>query len=147
MTSSSSAHLDLGQSSERRLKVFFLFSIISCALIVLYTFDPSSSTGIYPPCPFKSLTGLYCPGCGALRGLHALLNGDIRAALDFNPLIVVSLPYLLYSFYRYCSPVVLGRRVQPLLIKPSWIWTFMTVVFAFWIIRNIPYFPFNALAP
>jgi Protein of unknown function (DUF2752). len=41
--------------------------------------DPSVA-GHYPTCPFLAVTGLYCPGCGALRGLRALAGGDVGAS-------------------------------------------------------------------
>lgn len=135
------------QSSGKKLKVFLLLSLVSCALVILYVFDPAAPNGIYPPSPFRLLTGLFCPGCGTLRGLHALLHGDIKTALDFNPLMVVSLPYLIYSFYTYCSPIILGHRVQSLFIRSSWIMSYLTVVLVFWVLRNLPYPPFSILAP
>lgn len=147
MKSSFTAPLAPVQSSEKRLKVFLLLSLVSCALVILYVFDPAAPNGLYPPSPFRLLTGLFCPGCGTLRGLHALLHGDIKTAFDFNPLMVVSLPYLMYSFYVYCSSSVLGRRVQSVFIRSSWIMSYLAVVLVFWVLRNLPCPPFTVLAP
>ncbi|MEW5722540.1 MAG: DUF2752 domain-containing protein, partial [Thermodesulfobacteriota bacterium] len=44
----------------------------------LYLVNPAVSA-LYPPCPFHALTGLYCPGCGTLRGLNQLLHGHLLA--------------------------------------------------------------------
>ncbi len=38
-------------------------------------------------CPFKRMTGLPCPTCGASRGMLALLHGDVLAAWLCNPLV------------------------------------------------------------
>ena len=35
-------------------------------------------------CPLRSLTGWKCPGCGLTGGAHALLKGDLSAALHSN---------------------------------------------------------------
>ncbi|MZE81217.1 DUF2752 domain-containing protein, partial [Streptomyces sp. SID5475] len=35
--------------------------------------------GRYPVCPLFHTTGLLCPGCGGLRGAHALARGDAAA--------------------------------------------------------------------
>lgn len=56
------------------------------ALTVLYFYSPTE-VGFYPRCPSKLVTGYDCPGCGSLRGLHALLHGDFAAAWNFNPAI------------------------------------------------------------
>ncbi len=48
--------------------------------------DPS--TAPFPACPWRALTGIDCPGCGATRALHALLRGDVATAVDHNVLLV-----------------------------------------------------------
>ena len=56
--------------------------------------------GIFPACPFLSLTGCYCPGCGTLRALHTLLRGDVAGAIGYNVLTVLSLPFIAYSLWH-----------------------------------------------
>ena len=55
------------------------------------------SRGTTPSCPLYAVSGLYCPGCGTLRCLHALTHGDLGAALGFNVLTVLAPP-------AWCSP-------------------------------------------
>ena len=38
-------------------------------------------------CPFRQITGWPCPTCGATRALAALTQGQLVAALFFNPLV------------------------------------------------------------
>lgn len=49
--------------------------------------DPHDS-GTYGFCPFESLTGLPCPGCGGLRAVNDLTRGDLVAAVSSNVLAV-----------------------------------------------------------
>ena len=74
----------------------------------LYAVDPSKST-LYVPCPFYALTGLYCPGCGSLRALHSLLHGEVLIACGFNPLTMLSLPFLGYIFLSHATSAITGR--------------------------------------
>ncbi len=39
------------------------------------------------PCLFRSLTGLYCPGCGGTRAVRYLLQGEIGRSLWYHPLV------------------------------------------------------------
>ena len=105
------------------------------ALALLYRVDPAQSP-IFPPCIFHSLTGLYCPGCGATRALHHLLHGEIHAALAMNPLFVISLPVLAVFVMR-----------PALTRKPSVAYAVMVIVIGYVILRNIPLWPLNLLAP
>jgi hypothetical protein len=49
------------------------------------------TTGMGPPCPFKLATGWECPLCGGTRLGGALLHGDLAAAFNYNPLVLVAL--------------------------------------------------------
>lgn len=59
---------------------------IIAAIAVLFFYNPTE-VSFYPRCPSKLITGYDCPGCGSLRGLHALLHGDFAAAWSYNPAI------------------------------------------------------------
>lgn len=71
-----------------------LWAAGAIALTALFLFDPER-TDVFPKCPFLSLTGWKCPGCGSQRAVHALLHGQIPEAFGFNALLVLSIPYLL----------------------------------------------------
>src|SRR5690349_2777045 len=61
-------------------------------IIVLYgIFDPDHF--LFPKCPFHSLTGLLCPGCGSQRALHQILHGHIGASFKLNPLFLPGIVY------------------------------------------------------
>jgi uncharacterized protein DUF2752 len=94
--------------------------------------------GHYPLCPFRALTGYYCPGCGTLRAIHALAHGHLASALAFNALTVCTLPVLGYLWARWLGRSVTGRPPQSL-AHPAWVWGYLTVVIVFWVTRNLPY--------
>lgn len=118
------------------------------ALIYVRFYQPvAGGPGLYPSCPFYALTGFHCPGCGTLRGLHQLLNGHPIAALDLNPLMVLTLPFLAYVFVSQILIAVRGRGLRRIFVKPYLITAIFWVVLAFWVLRNIPVYPFTILAP
>jgi len=126
--------------------------LIRCAAVVaislLYFFLDARETQLFPKCPFHSITGLYCPGCGSQRAISALLHLDIPSALHFNILLVASLPMILYSVYASFMNTFTAVRVQQRLFHSvAFIWVIAVTVFVFWILRNLPMYPFNLLAP
>ena len=128
------------------LKALGFTLILVLGLVILYFFKPGTSP-IYPPCPFHLITGLYCPGCGSLRAIHALLHGRILNALDLNPLMVVSIPFLGYGFISLALYKIRGRGLPQLIKHPFWVWAIFVLIIVYTILRNIPFYPFSVLAP
>ena len=112
-------------------------------LAVVAVVDPNQP-GHYPTDPFLAITGLYCPGCGTLRALHALARGDLLTAIDLNVLTVALLPALVLGWLSWLAHT-LGRRPAPPRV-PTWAGTAVAVaVPIFWVLRNLPFAA--ALAP
>lgn len=112
-------------------------------LVTVALVDPNE-VGHYPTCPFLATTGLWCPGCGTLRAVHALTRGDVATAVDLNVLTVALLPVLVLAWVGWLA-FRLGRRPAPPRV-PTWASTTVAVaVPAFWVLRNLPFA--TALAP
>ena len=136
----------LSLNNERILKLILAPIAICVALFVLFVVNPANS-GIFPPCPFHRLTGLYCPGCGSLRAVHQLLHGNLLTAFSLNPLLIFSLILLTFWFIS-CGVIAMGNRSLPMATIPSYgIWLILIIIVLFWILRNITLYPFVMLAP
>lgn len=116
------------------------------AAVMLRVFDPATS-GVFPPCPVHYLTGWYCPGCGSLRALHQLLHGNLQAAWAMNPLTILLLPFISYGLASHALAAVRGRGLPRLFMPASCIQALGIVIVLFGIVRNLPFHPFNLLAP
>ena len=100
------------------------------------TVDPNVA-GHYPPCPFLAITGWYCPGCGALRAVHALAHGDLMTALARNPFVVVALGCVVVAWVLLLGRTVRGRPVRWL--APPWaLYGVLGAILVFWVLRNVP---------
>lgn len=137
----------LGMAGARGVfKLAVIAGGVGTAGFLLFNFNPALEP-FYPPCPFHLLSGLYCPGCGSLRACHQLLHGNLRGAFGLNPLLVVTLPFMAYSFISKASAIMGGRPLPVPFIRPVWIWLLFWIIMAFWVLRNLPYYPFSLLAP
>lgn len=115
------------------------------SLAYLSVHDPVTSPR-WIQCPFYFFTGLYCPGCGTLRATYQLLHGHLIVALDYNPMYVLMLPYLLYGVVTLLRPMEPPRFAR-MFRHPMWVRGFIAAYFAFGIIRNLPFYPCTVLAP
>lgn len=128
---------------ETRVRNLLAVALIGVAAFLLWIVHPSES-GLIPRCPVLQVSGLYCSGCGSLRAIHHLLQGELTLAWSMNPLAVLLLPVLMVLagaellFLRYD----VAQR-----IPARWIWLLLAVFILFGILRNIPVHPFTLLAP
>lgn len=97
-------------------------------------------------CAFYRQTGLYCPGCGGTRAALLLVQGRIFDSLQHNclcPLFLIAIAYLcLCRLSRNTS-----WEISRIRIGPRVLFGLLGILAAFLVLRNIPAFPFNCLAP
>jgi len=134
------------QDRRRNQLLAALLAAIAVGAVLLEVFDPATS-GIFPPCPVRYLTGWYCPGCGSLRAIHQLLHGNLRAAWALNPLTVVLLPFLTYGLAAFALFKLREQELPQPYLRASWIRALCVVIILFGIARNLPVHPFDLLAP
>ena len=125
-------------STKRIVLTALAAFVVLLGVVVYFTFDPScpSLSKYFPKCPFYSLTGLKCPGCGTQRALHEILNGNITGALHYNALLLVAVP--LIGLY-WLADAIKKRHpaLDNVLNHPAAIITIVIVVIAWCIARNL----------
>lgn len=99
--------------------------------------DPEQP-GHYPSCPFLTATGWWCPGCGSLRAVHALTQGDLGTAIDRNVLTVLAVPALLIAWAAWLRRSLTGRPRSRWAAPPVALWGLLATVVVFWVLRNVP---------
>ena len=120
------------------LGIIYFWGFLS--IIFLYYFNPAEYSQIYPPSLSREWGGFYCAGCGTLRALHQLLHGNWRAALRFNPLLIICLPYCFYLVLPYFLQYFYQLNLYTIKYKNRQllIMTIMFIVYGF--LRNIAFF-------
>lgn len=135
-----------------RLILFVLtcFSLGTTALL-LYRINPSEIT-LPLSCSFYYFTGLYCPGCGMTRALYSVIHFNFKAAFSFNLLWPFIALFVLVAIYLWFSFLYSGKNpfnhINNFLKRYSFSgWFILIILVAFWILRNIPLYPFTLLSP
>ena len=125
-------------------RILFLAALIT-GCVFIFVVNPETS--LYPPCLFKKLTNLQCPGCGSARACYHLLHGDFLIAVDYNLLFIAFLPLLVMEMFSrlfYVSRQTASKlRIIQNHLRPVHV---LVVVLTFWIVRNLPMYPFNLLS-
>ncbi|WP_338695569.1 DUF2752 domain-containing protein [Streptomyces sp. Q6] len=109
---------------------------VAAAFAYVGAVDPNEP-GHYPACPLLRATGIYCPGCGGLRGAHALVHGDLTAALGANALAVAGYAVLAVVWTVWAVRAARGKPLGLALGRPQ-LWAVGAVVLVFTVVRNLP---------
>ncbi|MDX9723411.1 MAG: DUF2752 domain-containing protein [Myxococcota bacterium] len=128
-----------------RLAWFGALAAIGLGSWLIATHDPRQP-GFYPPCVFHAVTGAHCPGCGTLRALHSLFHGRFLDALDYNPLMILSLPFLAWVGLRR-SLEIWSLLPPPRPLAPWLGRSILILILLYWLLRNLPWWPLTVLAP
>ena len=121
--------------SARQQAIWGVAAVI--ALAALLRWFPPSRYAFYPPCPFHTLLGILCPGCGGTRALAALLAGRWAEAARLNLLAVALTPVVaawaaleLYSLRRW-------NRWRAVPLSPLAVKCLLTIAVLFGFARNM----------
>src|SRR6476660_1041065 len=76
------------------LPVFLAAGLVVLAILERQVFSYG------PPCVFRQLTGLNCPGCGGTRAFFALVHGEFLRSVRYNPLTLLLLLALVFWLLR-----------------------------------------------
>lgn len=120
---------------HKRLFITTGVTVVIAAICIYFYFDPADSV-FFPRCPFLSVTGFQCPGCGSQRAIHSLLHGDISAAWHYNCMLILFAPLialLLFAEFTRNSYPRLYTRINSAPV----IWGSFIVLFLWGIVRNI----------
>lgn len=98
------------------------------AALGFFAFAPAQ---LWWQCPIHAATGIYCPGCGGQRWLHAVLQGRFEEAWHYNQLFWFS-PLFLFAVWA------LFRFRAPNWVKVASLGLFFALTIAFVIWRNQP---------
>src|SRR5260370_30137246 len=109
----------------------------------LFFFNPAGPANqFFPRCPFRMVTGFQCPGCGSTRACYQLLHLHPIAAFKLNPLIVLTLPFIVYGFLGFTRSAITGQPHRRIFIPPFYLCAWLGLLIFFWIFRNTPLYPF-----
>ena len=109
-------------------------AVLALGFVLLSRCEPTQLR-VVPGCPIRQLTGLYCPGCGTLRCLHSLTQGEFGRAWQYNRLTVVLIPVLAVLMLQ--EGLGVSRRFA---VRPRYVYGLLLAIVVFGVLRNAPWF-------
>jgi hypothetical protein len=116
-------------------KVLFWTVIVAAFLLLFIFYDPHIMP--FPKCPFRSITGFQCPGCGSQRAIYHVLHGNFAESFRLNYLF---LPALFYGLTGWVTATILPSRwpgIKKRFYGLEAAYIALVVILLFWIGRNI----------
>jgi hypothetical protein len=135
----------LSPATRKAAAALSVVAVLAAGIGLLLVFDPNAADSPLPQCVFRVLTGLYCPGCGMTRALHALLHADAATAWAMNPMMVMTLALLPAMAWHQLGmqPALPATFSRVLMNGKAWI----ALLVAFGVLRNLPWAAFAWMAP
>ncbi len=121
-------------------KTYVRWFILAILLIgVLYSFlVDTTQLEIAPKCMFYQLTGFKCPGCGTQRALHELVHLNFVGVIQYNPILLLGLPYLvLLAYLCYFNGDKHFPKLNAFINSRKAILFVFGLIVVYWIGRNI----------
>ena len=116
----------------------FIVGILVLLLVSLYYFFNPTVSNFFPKCPFHTITGLYCPGCGSQRAIHDMMHLNIFEAINHNALMFFAFTFGI-GLYLYSK-----KKFYDLIYHPKSPLIIFGIIFLFGVLRNLDKFHFLA---
>lgn len=119
----------------------WLLFVPLAALVIFYNLGWIRPTEWLPPCLFRFVTGLPCPGCGGTRAFTAVLQGDLIHAFFYHP--VVPFCYILYVIFMVTQTLerilrkTTNLRFHGLSFRLEYVYVAVLLILVQWIIKVI----------
>lgn len=111
--------------------------VVGALTLALHLRDPHDS-GSWGGCPWLTLTGRYCPGCGGLRAVNDLTHGDLLGAASSNLVLVALVPVIFVWCLLWTRRAWTGGPAPAREHDGVWIALFTVVMVVFAVLRNLP---------
>lgn len=78
--------------------------------------------------------------------ISGILHFDFYSAFRKNPLSFIAIPFLAYAIFVETAAFC-GIRIPSYRPGARMIYGIFVMIILYWIFRNLPFYPFNLLAP
>ena len=111
-------------------------AVLAAALIFWVEHSSLGQLLVHFPCPFRALTGFYCPGCRGTRALEALCRGQVWESLRLHPLVPWGAALYLAFMASWTLWQLSGGRFPGLRWRDGYLWGALALLAVNWLVKN-----------
>lgn len=127
---------------KKKIYILFLKILTIIFLLNIYYFCLYKN-GIFIPCLFHEITGLYCPGCGVTRMVISLFRLDFYQAFRYNAFLFIFFPFILVFLIDFILKWICHSQSYLYRKIPNHVWNILLIItLLFGVLRNIPIFDY-----
>ena len=111
--------------------------VIGIVGVVIFYVTDGTAAEWYPKCQFRSLSGLYCPGCGGTHAIMLLLRGHFLKSFYAHPFVLYAVQaYICFMSNMWISRHVKTRQIKVMNLLP-FIYVGIGIIFLQWIVKLV----------
>lgn len=88
-------------------------------------------------CMFRSIFGIYCPGCGGTRAFISLIHGDFISAIYYHPFVVYAFPIILVFYISQSLRYITDDKIHGMRFRNIYIYIGIALLIINCIVKNI----------
>jgi len=127
---------------KRKMRRLLAADALIIAAVALAAAFEGRLSSLFPYCPLYRFTGLRCPTCGGTRALQELLHLNILDAAIYNPFLLLLGIWCLFVLIAYHLKLFTRINLYDRISKPVTIHCICAAALLFFIVRNLPFYPF-----
>lgn len=130
------------EEQKKTEQVFYIIGAcglgFALILYLLYQIMPVHLEKFFMPCMFKTVTGLYCPGCGGTRAAAALFKGKFLLSFLYHPIVpYTAVIYIWYMFSHSLERLSRGKIKAGMSYRDAYLWIALGLVAGNFLVKNL----------
>lgn len=126
-------------------KIFYVIGLILAggliATAILQATGILVLTDIDMPCSFRSITGIYCPGCGGTHAVCSLARGAVGQSFCEHPFVpYTALCFFVFLTWNTIAMIEGGRKLRFFHFHTAYVYIGIAIILLQWIIKNVMLF-------
>jgi len=114
-----------------------ILAVVGLAVFIITLFPDTFANNIFRvPCPVKTFTGIYCPGCGGTRAAHYFFTGHPLKSFLSHPLVPYSIILFAGFMISHTIRAISKGRVKGMKFRNSYVYMAVAIIVLNFIIKN-----------